>query len=69
MSYYVGIDVAKFKHDFTIIDSNGEIISNGTFKNDSSGYNTLMDSINKLDHSQQIKISLESTGHYHKKPC
>lgn len=66
MSYYVGIDVAKFKHDFTIIDSNGEIISNGTFKNDSSGYNTLMDSINKLDHSQQIKIGLESTGHYHK---
>lgn len=66
MSYYVGIDVAKFKHDYAIIDSNGEIISNGTFKNDSSGYNTLMDSINKLDHSQQIKIGLESTGHYHK---
>lgn len=66
MSYYVGIDVAKFKHDYAIISSNGEVISRGTFNNDSSGFNTFKDSLDKLDHSQKIKIGLESTGHYHK---
>lgn len=66
MSYYVGIDVAKFKHDYAIITSNGEVVSRGTFKNDSSGFNTFKDSLDKLDHSQEIKIGLESTGHYHK---
>lgn len=66
MSYYVGIDVAKFKHDYAILDSNGEIVSNGTITNDSIGFNTLRNSLDKLDHSQEIKIGLESTGHYHK---
>ena len=67
MCYYVGIDVAKFKHDFTIVTSDGEVIlQSTTFKNDFKGFETIKDSLANLDHSQEIKIGLESTGHYHK---
>lgn len=67
MCYYVGIDVAKFKHDFTVVTSDGEVIvESTTFKNDLKGFETIKDSLSNLDHSQEIKIGLESTGHYHK---
>ena len=67
MFYFVGIDVAKYKHDFTIITGEGEIIqSPTTFSNNEAGFKELLDSLSKLDHSQEIKIGLESTGHYHK---
>ena len=67
MIYYVGIDVAKFKHDFTVVTSNGEVvIEPTTFKNNDEGFSIIKDSLSKLDHSQEIKIGLESTGHYHK---
>ena len=67
MSYYVGIDIAKFKHVFTVMTSSGElVVSPSSFKNDLDGFKTIKDSLDKLDHSQQIKIGLESTGHYHK---
>lgn len=67
MCYYVGIDVAKFKHDFTVVTSNGEVIvPSTTFKNQFEGFETIKDSLASLDHSQEIKIGLESTGHYHK---
>ena len=67
MCYFVGIDVAKYKHDFTIITGEGEIIqSPTTFSNNEAGFKELLDSLSKLDHSQEIKIGLESTGHYHK---
>lgn len=67
MCYYVGIDVAKFKHDFTVVTSNGEVIvPSTTFKNQFEGFETIKDSLASLDHSQEIKIGLESTGHDHK---
>ena len=67
MCYYVGIDVAKFKHDFTVVTSNGEVIvPSTTFKNQFESFETIKDSLASLDHSQEIKIGLESTGHYHK---
>ena len=67
MCYFIGIDVAKFKHDFIIITGEGEIIqSPTTFSNNEAGFKELLDSLSKLDHSQEIKIGLESTGHYHK---
>ena len=57
MCYYVGIDVAKFKHDFTIVTSDGEVIlQSTTFKNDFKGFETIKDSLANLDHSQEIKI-------------
>lgn len=65
MTYFVGIDIAKFKHDCFIQDHNGEVIRNSfSFPNNLKGFNTLLDVLNSLDHSQKIKIGLESTGHY-----
>ena len=67
MCYFIGIDVAKYKHDFIILTGEGEIIqSPTTFSNNEAGFKELLDSLSKLDHSQEIKIGLESTSHYHK---
>ncbi|QRN86220.1 IS110 family transposase [Clostridia bacterium] len=61
---YVGIDVAKNKHDCFIVDSEGEIIHNVfTFKNSRQGFNLLLQTIPDVSHSQ-ILIGLEATGHY-----
>lgn len=65
---FVGIDVAKSKHDCCIIDSDGVILSDSLrVSNSMEGFELLYSSIisflpNKsLDN---VKIGLESTGHY-----
>ena len=64
--YYIGIDIAKFKHAVYICDSNGEIVNSGEyFDNTRDGFNKLLTILNSLDKSQQKKIGLEATGHYH----
>ena len=64
--YYIGIDIAKFKHAIFIQDDNGEIINKGEyFDNTPSGFQSLLTILNNLDKSQQKKIGLEATGHYH----
>ncbi len=61
---YVGIDVAKHKHDCYIINSDSEIIKDVfTITNDLDGFTTLLHSIPNVD-SEHIKIGLEATGHY-----
>jgi len=65
---FVGIDVAKAKHDCCIIDSNGVIITDSLrIPNSKEGfeilYNTILSSLGSNDLSN-IKIGLESTGHY-----
>ena len=64
--FYVGIDIAKFKHDFCIFDGDtGElIVPPTTISNDKEGFLMLLDVLNHLDCSQKIKIGLEATGHY-----
>ena len=65
MSYYIGIDIAKNKHDCFIQNDNGEVIANPfSFANSSNGFNLLLDKLNSLDSLQKIKIGLEATGHY-----
>ena len=65
MTYYVGLDIAKFKHDCFIMDHNGEVIHESfSFKNDNKGFGELLDVLNTLDRSSKIKIGLEATGHY-----
>lgn len=65
MTYFVGIDIAKYKHDCFIQDHNGVVIRNSfTFKNNQSGFNEFLSVLYSLDQSQKIKIGLESTGHY-----
>lgn len=61
---YVGIDIAKDKHDCYIVNSNGEVIKDVfTIKNNLIGFKELLDSIPK-ETSKSIKIGLEATGHY-----
>lgn len=63
--FYVGIDIAKFKHDCFICSDSGEIIcSTLTFKNNSEGFNQLLSILNSLNRSEGIRIGFESTGHY-----
>jgi len=66
MTYFVGIDIAKFKHDCFIADDQGCVIRESfSFKNDKDGFNVLLFILNDLKSKGQIKIGFESTGHYH----
>ena len=65
MTYFIGIDIAKYKHDCFIMDHNGEVIySSFAFKNDKTGFNEFYSIIEKLDSNQEKKIGFEATGHY-----
>ena len=65
MTCFIGLDLAKFKHDCFIMNEYGEIIRNSfSFTNDQPGFNTLRDVLNSLDPSQEKRIGLEATGHY-----
>ncbi len=61
--YYVGIDIAKDKHDCAIIDSEGNVLDSFTFGNNKIGFNAFSNSISKFL-PLEITIGLESTGHY-----
>lgn len=63
---YVGIDVAKDKHDAVIVNEEGEIlVSHFTFSNHADGFNLLLENIKSVSDSlENIKIGLEATGHY-----
>lgn len=65
MTYYIGLDLAKYKHDCFIMDGNGEVIKDSfSFPNKVEGFNTLLNVLNSLDPSQEKRIGLEATGHY-----
>ena len=63
---YVGIDVAKDKHDCFAMNSDGEIlIEKLTITNNLDGFETLYNSLmNYSDSLDNIKVGLEATGHY-----
>ena len=66
MTYYVGIDIAKYKHDCFIADDSGCVIKDSfSFSNDKDGFNVLLSILKELKSKGQIKIGFESTGHYH----
>ena len=64
---YVGIDVAKDKHDCCILDSDGEILfSPFSIQNTLQGFDELYEKIWSLaSDMSEIKVGLEATGHYH----
>ena len=64
---YVGIDVAKDKHDCCILGSDGEILfSPFTIQNTLQGIDELYEKIWSLTTDlKEIKVGLEATGHYH----
>ena len=63
---FVGIDVAKNKHDCFIINSDGEILSDVfTIENNKVGFDKLYEKITSVAVDlSNIKVGLEATGHY-----
>ena len=64
---FVGIDVAKDKHDCFIISSEGEVLADVfTVSNSKEGFEHLLQTINTCTGigNSKIKVGLEATGHY-----
>jgi len=63
---YIGIDVAKAKHDCFITTSDGEVlIDNMTFPNSLEGFSTFLSLVKSFSKNlNNIKVGLEATGHY-----
>ena len=64
---YVGIDVAKNKHDCCILNESGGTCSSFSFTNDKAGFEKLLSEIARFSNGndfEDTKIGLESTGHY-----
>lgn len=63
---YVGIDVAKDKHDCSILDTNGaELYPVFTISNNREGYDKFFRVITEAEYDvSKVKVGLESTGHY-----
>ena len=63
---FVGIDVAKDKHDCFITNSDGEVLFQPfTISNNLDGFNTLYQKIvSVMEDATKVKVGLEATGHY-----
>lgn len=63
---YVGIDVAKDKHDCFISHSDGEVLFNAfSIPNTREGFNALYQKIRSVTNDlSKVKVGLEATGHY-----
>ena len=63
---FVGIDVAKDKHDCFITNSDGEVLFKAfTIPNNLEGFNNLYQKISSvIEAVDKVKIGLEATGHY-----
>jgi transposase len=62
--YHIGIDISKYKHDCCITTAAGVLIKSFVFSNNNEGFKLFISELKQLDQSEQIKIGLESTGHY-----
>ncbi len=63
---FVGIDVAKDKHDCFIVNSEGEVLFDVfTISNTMDGFNDLLGKVKAVSkHAEKTKVGLEATGHY-----
>ena len=63
---YVGIDVAKDKHDCFITNSDGEVLFKAfSIANNRNGFNDLYQKIESvMEDVTKVKVGLEATGHY-----
>ena len=63
---YIGIDVAKDKHDCFITNSDSEVLFKAfTILNNLDGFNDLYQKIESvMDDVTKVKVGLEATGHY-----
>lgn len=63
---FIGIDVAKDKHDCFIVNSTGEVLFDVfTISNSRDGFNDLLSKIKSVATDlKKTKVGLEATGHY-----
>lgn len=63
---YIGIDIAKNKHDCFITNSDGEVLFKPfTISNTSDGFNDLYQKVSSLTNDfSNVKVGLKATGHY-----
>ena len=63
---YVGIDIAKDKHDCFITNSDGKVLFKAfTISNNLEGFNNLYQKIESvMENITKVKVGLEATGHY-----
>lgn len=65
MTYFIGLDISKYKHDCFIMNENGESIKDPfSFDNNAEGFNTFLNVLKDLDPKIEKRIGFESTGHY-----
>lgn len=65
MTYFVGIDIAKYKHYASITTSLGEVVQAPfPFDNSHTGFKLLLSKVTALA-GESIVIGYESTAHYH----
>lgn len=64
---FAGIDIAKHKHDVSVIDSSGQIVlKHLKFQNSKPGFDTFLSKMKELKekHGSEIVFAMEDTGHY-----
>ena len=68
---YVGIDVAKDKHDCFITNSDGEVLFKAfTIPNNLDCFNNLYQKIESvMENISKVKVGLEATGRYNYLGC
>lgn len=64
--FYCGIDIAKYKHEASVIDTNGKaLLDSISFANDKQGCEKIIAVFQKFEISPaDIIIGMEATGHY-----
>lgn len=64
--FYCGIDIAKYKHEASVIDTNGKaLIDSISFANDKQGCEKVLTVFEKFEIAPaDIIIGMEATGHY-----
>jgi hypothetical protein len=62
----VGIDIAKFTHEATLMDENGQVLGKPfSFQNSFAGFNKLMAAAKThVDSPDDLVFGMEATGHY-----
>lgn len=64
--FYCGIDIAKYKHEASVIDTNGKsLLDSISFANDKQGCEKIIAVFQKFEISPaNVIIGMEATGHY-----